>query len=236
MSSQAIMIPFPKGGTLHADLLAGLRNMINQGELAPGMRVPERLLCERFGISRTPLREALKVLAAEDLVELRPNRGARIATLDNQNLQHLFEVIATLEAEGGRLACKRITADALAEIQGMHYRMYAHFLRRELPEYFTLNQAIHVAILRAAANPVLLSCYNGVAGRVTRARYMANRMHPDRWEAAMKEHEAILATLVARDGDRLGHLLAQHLENKRDIIMAAVATANGDPDPEQQAS
>ncbi len=234
-----MLIPFPKGGTLHADLLAGLRNMINHGELAPGMRVPERVLCERFGISRTPLREALKVLAAEDLVELRPNRGARIATLDNQNLQHLFEVIATLEAEGGRLACKRITADALAEIQSMHYRMYAHFLRRELPEYFALNQAVHVAILRAAANPVLLSCYNGVAGRVTRARYMANRMHPDRWEAAMKEHEAILAALVARDGDRLGHLLAQHLENKREIIMGTLAIAtppNGDASPEQQAS
>lgn len=208
--------------TLHTGLLDGLRALINRGDLAPSARVPERELCQRFGVSRTPLREALKVLAAEGLVELLPNRGARIATLDDADLTHLFEVIATLEAEAGRLACERITADAVAEIQGMHYRMYAHFLRRELPEYFALNQAIHEAILRAAANPVLLATYLSLAGRIARARYMSNRVRPDRWEAAMDEHAAILDALVRRDGQALGPLLAQHLRNKRDIIAEAI--------------
>ncbi len=216
------VLPFPSR-SLHGDLLAGLRALINQGDLTPGARVPERALCERFGVSRTPLREALKVLAAEGLVELRPNRGARIATLGDEHLMHLFEVIAMLEAEGGRLACGRITADATAEIQGLHYRMYAHFLRRELPEYFALNQAIHAAILDAAANPVLTATYNSLAGRITRARYLSNRMRPDRWQQAMDEHDAILAAVVRRDGDTLGPLLAQHLRNKRDIITDALA-------------
>ena len=217
------VLTFPNQRTLHADLLAGLRDVINKGDLAPGARVPERALCEKFGISRTPLREALKVLAAEGLVELRPNRGARVALLGDEHLTHLFEVIAALEAEGGRLACERITPDAVAEIQGMHYRMYAHFLRRELPEYFALNQDIHNAILAAAANPVLSATYNSLAGRITRARYMSNRMRPDRWQSAMDEHDAILAALTRRDGAALGPLLAQHLANKRDIIMEAMA-------------
>ncbi len=217
------VLTFPNQRTLHADLLAGLRDVINKGDLAPGARVPERALCEKFGISRTPLREALKVLAAEGLVELRPNRGARVALLGDEHLTHLFEVIAALEAEGGRLACERITPDAVAEIQGMHYRMYAHFLRRELPEYFALNQDIHNAILAAAANPVLSATYNSLAGRITRARYMSNRMRPDRWQSAMDEHDAILAALMRRDGAALGPLLAQHLANKRDIIMEAMA-------------
>ena len=212
---------FP-GRTLHTDLLAGLREMINQGDLEPGVRVPERALCERFGISRTPLREALKVLAAEGLVELQPNRGARIATLGDEHLTHLFEVIAALEAEGGRLACARITPAAIAEIQGLHYRMYAHFLRRELKEYFALNQEIHAAILDAAGNSVLTATYNGLAGRLTRARYLSNRVHPARWQQAMDEHDTILATLVRRDGEALGTLLAQHLRNKRDIITEAL--------------
>jgi DNA-binding GntR family transcriptional regulator len=168
------------------------------------------------------LREALKVLAAEGLVELLPNRGARIATLADEHLTHLFEVIAALEAEAGRLACTRITPDALAEIQGMHYRMYAHFLRQELPGYFALNQAIHTAIIAAAANPVLASTYASLSGRITRARYMANRLNPDRWQSAMDEHEVILDALVRRDGPRLGALLAQHLRNKRDIVMEAM--------------
>ncbi len=219
-ASEAVVLPFPR--SLHADLLAGLREMINQGALAPGARVPERALCERFGVSRTPLREALKVLAAEGLVELLPNRGARVATLEDGQLRHLFEVITALEAEGGRLACERITPDTLAEIQGLHYRMYAHFLRQELPPYFALNQAIHHAILTAAGNPVLLATYNSLAGRITRARYMANTMHPGRWRTAMEEHDAILAALVRRDGPALGALLAQHLQNKRDIILEAV--------------
>jgi DNA-binding GntR family transcriptional regulator len=215
-------LAFPPSRSLHADLLDGLRTLINQGELAPGVRVPERALCERFGVSRTPLREALKVLAAEGLVELLPNRGARIATLADEHLMHLFEVIGALEAEGGRLACERISADALAEIQGMHYRMYAHFLRRELPDYFALNQAIHNAIIAASGNPVLVATYASLSGRITRARYMANRLNPDRWQSAMDEHEVILAALVQRDSARLGSLLVRHLQNKRDIIIETV--------------
>ena len=223
VNEPATILPFPGSRTLHADLLAGLREMINQGDLTPGARVPERALCERFSVSRTPLREALKVLAAEGLVELRPNRGARVTMLGDEHLTHLFEVIAALEAEGGRLACARITPDAIAEIQGLHYRMYAHFLRRELSPYFALNQAIHAAILDAAANPVLTATYNSLAGRITRARYMSNRMRPDRWQQAMDEHDAILAALIRRDGEALGALLAEHLRNKRDIITEAMA-------------
>ena len=232
-SRDAVVLPFPVARTLHADLLDGLRTLINQGELAPGARVPERALCERFAVSRTPLREALKVLAAEGLVELLPNRGARIATLADEHLMHLFEVIATLEAEAGRLACERITQDALAEIQGMHYRMYAHFLRHELPAYFALNQAIHQAIIAATGNPILMATYASLAGRITRARYMANRLHPDRWKLAMDEHAVILDALVQRDGPRLGGLLAAHLRNKRDIIIDAVRsqTASSRPAP-----
>lgn len=222
----AIVTPFPRP-SLHAGLLDGMRALIDAGDLLPGARVPERVLCERFGVSRTPLRECLKVLAAEGLVELLPNRGARVATLGDEHLAHLFEVIGALEAEGGRLACQRIAPDAVAEIQGLHYRMHAHFLRGELPGYFTLNQAIHDAILQAAGNPVLSSTHAGLAGRITRARYMSNRMRPDRWHQAMAEHGAILDALVARDGPRLAGLLVAHLEGKRDIIMEAIGAGPG---------
>ena len=207
---------FPPAPSLHAGLLDGLRALVNEGDLLPGARVPERELCVRFGVSRTPLRECLKVLAAEGLVELLPNRGARIATLDDEHLVHLFEVIAMLEAEGGRQPAE------LAEIQGLHYRMHAHFLRGELPGYFALNQEIHAGIMCAAANPVLAAAHAGLAGRITRARYMSNRIRPDRWQAAMDEHGGILAALERRDGDTLGPLLARHLHNKRDIITGAL--------------
>lgn len=212
----------PAGQTPHVESLDGIRALTDRGDLPPGVRVPERTLCQRFGVSRTPLREALKVLAAEGLVALLPNRGARIAALDEGELGHLFEAIAALEAEAGRLARSRIGEDMLAEIKGLHHRMYAHFLRRELPEYVALNRAIHEAILRAAANPVPRATHAGLASRVARARYMANRMHPDRWRAAMDEHGAVLDALCRRDGPLLAALLTRHLANKRDIVAAAI--------------
>jgi DNA-binding GntR family transcriptional regulator len=225
-SGVAVVYRFPQtagtagrtAGSLHGELLEGLRELINHGDLAPGARVPERVLCQRFGVSRTPLREALKVLAAEGLVELLPNRGARVASLEEDDLGALFEVIGMLEAEAGRLACGRMSDAAIAEVQALHYRMYAHFLRQELPEYFQLNQAIHGAILEGAANPVLISTHRQLAGRIIRARYMCNRLKLDRWKQAVEEHGLILDALVRRDAEGLAGVLRTHLANKRDII------------------
>ncbi len=103
--------------SLHDEVLARLRDFIVEGNLAAGARVPERLLCERFGISRTPLREALKVLASEGLIELLPNRGARVRRIDERELVDLFDVMGGLEALAGRLACERVTEEDFAEIE-----------------------------------------------------------------------------------------------------------------------
>src|SRR6202162_3656045 len=96
-------------GSLHSELLGALRELINHGDIAPGSRVPEKALCQRFGVSRTPLREALKVLAAEGLVQLLPNRGSRAAKLTDKDMRDLFEVCQGLEALAGELPCERIT-------------------------------------------------------------------------------------------------------------------------------
>src|SRR5258708_22993191 len=126
------------GLTLHDGLLNRLRDLINQEDLAPGQKLAERVLCERLGISRTPLREALKVLAAEGLVELLPNRGARVTQLTLGDVRALFEVMGALEALAGELAASRIGDAELAEIEALHHQMRAHYLRAELPEYFRL--------------------------------------------------------------------------------------------------
>jgi DNA-binding GntR family transcriptional regulator len=212
----------PARESLHERLVAGLRDLVIEGELPAGARVPERVLCERFGVSRTPLREALKVLASEGLVELLPNRGARIARLTEKDVEDMFQVMAALESLSGALACQRITEGELAEIRALHYQMLAHYMRRQLPEYFRFNQAIHEAILDAARNPALKATYRTLAGRIRRARYLAN-MSDERWAEAVAEHEAILAALIARDAPRLSQLLATHLENKSEVVRAALS-------------
>ena len=203
--------------SLHEELVARLRDLIVEGELTPGARVPERTLCQRFGVSRTPLREALKVLASDGLLELLPNRGATVARLTAADLDEMFPVMGALEALAGELACARIGDAELAEIRALHYQMALHHTRGELPQYFGLNQRIHEAIMDAARNATLSRMYRSLAGRIRRARYVAN-MSQARWDQAVAEHEAILAALEKRDGPALAQMLERHLRNKCETV------------------
>src|SRR5215475_14975365 len=105
---------------LHEETVAHVRAMLLEGEIPPGARIPERELCERLEISRTPLREALKVLAAEGLVQLLPHRGSRAAKLTDKDMRDLFEVCQGLEALAGELACERISEAGIAEVAAEH--------------------------------------------------------------------------------------------------------------------
>src|SRR5262245_64896162 len=129
MSAQIVTIPRPM---LHQQVAQQLRQMLVEGRVSPGAKLNERELCEHLRVSRTPLREAIKMLAAEGLVELLPNRGAVAVSLDEEDILHTFEVMAGLEAQAGELAAQRITDQELAEIQAMHFEMMAAYTRRDL--------------------------------------------------------------------------------------------------------
>jgi DNA-binding GntR family transcriptional regulator len=202
---------------LHNEVADRLRRLITRGELTPGQRLNERVLTERFGISRTPLREAFKVLSSEGLVKLLPNRGAIVTTLTRADAEDMFQVMAVLEALGGELACRRASDQDIAEIEALHGQMRAYFDRGDLADYFELNQRIHQKIIDCAGNLELTDAYRRIAARIRRARYMANLSRP-RWREAMDEHEQILSALVARDSERLKALLALHLQNKSEVI------------------
>ena len=208
--------------SLHDAVTGRLRDMIVEGEFPPGLRLPERALCETFGISRTPLREALKVLASEGLLELAPHRGARVAGLTAMDVDALFPVMGALDALAGELACARITEMELAEIRALHYQMVLHHRLGERPPYFELNQKIHEKILEAARNPTLTTSYNNLSGRIRRARYTAN-INTARWAQAVGEHEEMLEALDARDGARLAEIFKRHLRNKCETVKAALA-------------
>lgn len=205
----------------YGDVVSGIRDMIVEGELAPGPRISERALCQRFGVSRTPLREALKVLASEGLVELTPNRGARVVRLTEQDAEEMFEVMGTLEALAGELAAKRITGEQLAELKALHYQMALHHARGELMPYFRLNQEIHRKIFEFGANRTLIGIYRGLAGRIRRPRYLAN-ISPARWDEAMTEHETILAALEVGDGHALARILKDHLRKTGEVVKQAL--------------
>ncbi len=207
--------------TLHDELVDRLRHMIIEGDLAPGEKLSEKDLCGHFDVSRTPLREALKILAKDGLVRLIPNRGATVAKLTLADLEEAFPVMGALEAVSGELACLHITDAEIMRIAKLHDEMVDNFRAGELGAYFQRNERIHQLILDAARNPTLSEMQRGLSGRIRRARYMAN-MSAERWAEAVAEHEAILDALKARDGARLGKLLKAHLANKLQTVRDAL--------------
>jgi DNA-binding GntR family transcriptional regulator len=203
---------------LHDQVATRLRTMLVEGHIPPGAKLNERLLAEQLRVSRTPLREAIKLLALEGLVDLLPNRGAVAVKLTESDVAHTFEVLAGLESMAGALAAQRITGDELEEIRALHYEMKASFTRRDLSNYYRLNAAIHNAINAAAKNPVLTSTYGHINARVQSLRFRTNQ-DETKWKRAMKEHDSMVAALDAHDGEALRRVLTEHLERKRDAVL-----------------
>ena len=213
--AEIISIPRP---VLHQEVATRLRQRIVEGAIAPGAKLNERELSEQLQVSRTPLREAIKMLAAEGLVELLPNRGAVAASLGEQDVADTFELIAGLEGLSGELAAQRIDAAELAEIRALHYEMLAAYTRRDLSAYYGLNARIHGLVNAAARNSALTQTWRNVNARLQALRFRSN-FDEAKWQRAVAEHERMVELLAARDGAALRALMVQHLEHKRDAVL-----------------
>lgn len=221
------LVPKLERQRLHDTVVEHLRNLIVEAILVPGMKLNERELCETLGISRTPLREAMKVLAAEGLIEISPNRGASVSIMSETEIWETFEVMSGLEAMSGELACERITPVELAEIKALHYAMLACKAQNDLPGYYARNQEIHDRINAAARNSVLRQTYLGLNRRLQALRFKSN-LHAKKWDNAAHEHEEMIQALESRDGKRLSAILRSHLLSKRDALLSNRVTLNGD--------
>jgi DNA-binding GntR family transcriptional regulator len=204
--------------SLHLELVERIRPLIVEGRLAAGVKVPEKDLCEQFNVSRTPMREALKVLAVEGLVRLEPNRGAWVTVVTIEEVEEVFPILGALEALSGELACANFEQSEIAAIRTLHDRMVRSFGDRDLNRYFTINQDIHRAILAASRNATLMNTCEALSARMQRARYAAN-MSDARWKAAVEEHERIIECVEARDGKKLSAVLLEHMKNKQESVV-----------------
>jgi DNA-binding GntR family transcriptional regulator len=205
---------------LYREVADRIGELIEHGELAPGERISEKQLCERFGVSRTPLREALKVLATEGLIELLPNRGARVVRLTFKKVKDTYDLMAALEGLSGELACQHISDAEIAAIRDLHDAMLEHYRHRDLATYFEINQQIHESILAASRNEVLQEMYSNLSQRVKRVRY-SKKMTQKFWSQAVQDHENMISALEQRDSKRLGQILRDHLCNKLEVATLA---------------
>lgn len=222
MTADIISIP---RAALHEQVAQRLRQMLVENQIAPGAKLNERELSEVLQVSRTPLREAIKMLAAEGLVELLANRGAIAVELTEADVLNTFEVMAGLEALSGELAAQRITDAELAEIRAMHFEMLAAYTRRDLPAYYRLNSQIHRAINTAAKNGVLTATYNQVNARLQALRFRSNQ-DEGKWKQAMAEHDRMIDALGKRDAGAMRKVLGEHLDHKRDVVVEQLRQAS----------
>lgn len=200
--------------SLHSELVDQMRTLIANGELPPGSKLAEKELCESFGVSRTPMREAIRALSAEGLLVLTPNRGASVAVASMDQILESFVVMGVLEGLAGELAAHRITKAQLSAIRLSHARMLDCRREGDLDGYYDHNRAIHDAIFDASGNATLREARRIIHTRIVNLRFVA-RIGEDEWETAIAEHEEMLVALEARDGTTLGAVLRRHLDSKR---------------------
>ena len=206
---------------LHVQVAERLRVLIDSGELAPGTRLNEIELCNTMGVSRTPLREAIRSLATEGLIELQPNRGAIVSIVSQEDVTEILPIMASLEGLGGRLAAMHMDQSKIAQVRKIHDQMISHYKNNEVAEYFETNRLIHELITEGSGNQTLVDTINSLSAKVRRARFTA-QMTKESWAKAVSEHEEMIAALEAQDPDRLEAILVQHVETKRATILGSI--------------
>jgi DNA-binding GntR family transcriptional regulator len=217
----AASFPARSPATLPTSVADRLRTLITEGRLAAGARLNERVLCVELGVSRTPLREAFRLLEADGLVVLHPNRGAQVVTLSETDIRESFELMGALEALSGELACQRLSAAGISEIKALTYEMLACHARRDLPAYYHRNRQIHDRINLGAANAHLRQTYLSLNLRIQSLRFRSN-FDDDKWKCAADEHARMVAALEARDAPGLAAIMRQHLQRKCEAVLESL--------------
>ncbi|HTK01729.1 MAG TPA: GntR family transcriptional regulator [Bordetella sp.] len=200
--------------TLPAVVADRLRQLVVDGTLRPGTWLNERDLCDRLKVSRTPLREAYRILASDGLLHIQPKRGAMVVELSREDIENTFDVLCVLEGLAGRQAAQRATDAELAHIESLHRRMLDGYAKRDIAAYFEASMGTHIAISRAAHNPALVTSYDRLNLQVQALRYKSN-LDPDEWASGVADHDAFVKALLARDGKRAEQLMREHVDSKK---------------------
>jgi DNA-binding GntR family transcriptional regulator len=200
------------------DELAGrLRDMITRGELRPGSRINTPRLCSRFGVSRTPLREALKVLATEGLVQLMPNRSAVVQRVTDEVINELIPIVAAFAALAGRIACARISDEDLAELESMHERMLQCLEQRDERSYMEVESAFLAMVFTVAGNKTLKKCYETMTMKLQ--WQSASHRGLAEWRQTVEVQKHLFHALRIRDGDLWSLVAYRHVLHRTALLL-----------------
>jgi DNA-binding GntR family transcriptional regulator len=209
---------------LYEQVAERLRSRIFAHELPPGGWIDEQALASEYGISRTPLREALKVLAAEGLVVLKPRRGCYVTELSEQDIDEVFPVMALLEGRVAEEAARRATSADFAHLAAIHEELERHAATNDADRFFEANQRFHAALQTIAGNRYLAQLIDDARKVIKLTRRDSLRLE-GRLKQSLAEHRAILEALRLKDADLAGQRMRDHLLSGR-AALARLATSN----------
>lgn len=210
-----------------------LVRMITSGELRPGSQIDEKALIEALGVSRTPFREAIAILASDGLVDVRPYRGFSVRRFSRKEINDLYQLRRTLECFAIRLAVENISNADIARLEQVLDNGVAALERDDLAEYGIHDVEFHGMIARLSDSSPLISVLERLSLQIQMCRTVANR-EPGFAEAAAEERDAILKALRARDADRAAALLDAHIAHVQNAVLANLADAEPSNDSQRR--
>jgi len=199
---------------LHDEVLARLRERILTRELRPGQRIDEMALVSELGISRTPLREALKVLQSEGLVTLVPRRGCFVTELSEKDLDDIYETVALLESHVAAKAAQKISDAQIEQLFDLHGRMEAAARARSFDDYRRCNTETHHLLQSIAGNAYQQDIISNLRRLLHLAHYVTIWL-PNRLERSIDEHRRFIDAIAARNVEQARHLMHEHIMNQR---------------------
>lgn len=202
---------------LYQEVAERLRARIFAHDMAPGSWVDEQALADEFGISRTPMREALKVLAAEGLVVLKPRRGCYVAELSEQDLDEVFPVMALLEGRAALEAARKASTADLSRLSALHAELERHGAAGDADAFFAINDAFHAALQEIAGNGWLQHLIDDTRKVIKLTRRHSLQVE-GRLDQSLAEHRQILEALQARDPERAARAMHDHLLSGREAL------------------
>lgn len=203
--------------TLHEEIANNLREMIMSGELREGDKIRENELCDLMGISKTPLREALRVLSAEGLIRLIPNRGSFVTTPTFEEIKEMFDVMVALEGVCARTAVEKMSDQDFVKLDNLHRKLEQNFKRKDQKEYIHQNNLYHAFVQELAGNKTLNQIVNGLRQKILLYRFQSLNL-PGRFEQSIKEHRSLLAAFRNRDSGKAESLMKSHLKKQCDAM------------------
>jgi DNA-binding GntR family transcriptional regulator len=218
--------PEPRKGSLHQDAVAELRKMIVSGEFLPGERLREVAVSQRLGMSRTPLREAFRTLAAEGLVNLLPNRSVVVSELDPTEAADVFALLGSMEALAAQQACKRMTNEEIAELGQLQAEMRRNYELNDRTTYNDLNRRVHELMVEGSKNLSLILAWRLILPRADRARRL-NTLDRASWAEFLQKHQQIYDALAARNANLLSALMQDHFDHAVDRMTRRLSGGKG---------